>query len=484
MNLSLEMRKLAQQLEAMAKSMASRRRISGRRVPIGTPPNPRLDDVEHIIVLMMENRSFDHMLGYLGLDGGVPGVDGLHPDMYNLYDGRRYVVHPLRDTTFPGGANPSHDSASVVEQLAEDNGGFVRNFAQKTGASDPGLVMGYYTAEQLPVYDHLARNFTVCQRWFSSVPGATWPNRLYSVAGAAAGSPDDLPMFPYYWMKSFVRHLERAGRSWRWYSYDPGTLRFIDARYRLLRDANFAFVEQRTPEEELEGRALGEGSSLLDDIANDNLPDVCWIDPNFTDLHLFPHSNDDHPPANVSAGQELVLNIYRALVSRPSVWAKSLLVIAYDEHGGLYDHVSPPEAPDDDPRFRRYGVRVPALVVSPWSAKGFVSDELFDHTSIIKTILLRFCSKDGTIPNMGRRVTQANDLSGLLSADAPREAPPDHQAVAERVADIRAEQTRTRLRQAPADAARKPREKVDDLQAGMILGTQKLRRKGLAAGRP
>lgn len=210
MNLSLEFRKLAQQLEAMAKSAASRRRIGGRRVLIGTPPNPRLDDVEHIIVLMMENRSFDHMLGYLGLDGGLPGVDGLHPDMYNLYEGRRHVVHPLKDTAFPDEANPHHDGASVIEQLAENNGGFVRNFARKTGSSDPGLVMGYYTGEQLPVYDHLARNFTVCQKWFSSVPGATWPNRLYSVAGAAAGSADDLPMFPYYWMKSFVRHLEKA----------------------------------------------------------------------------------------------------------------------------------------------------------------------------------------------------------------------------------------------------------------------------------
>jgi phospholipase C len=485
MNLSLEIHKLVQQLEAMIKSLASRRRTNWPpRVPIGTAPHPHLQDVEHIIVLMMENRSFDHMLGYLALDGGMPGVDGLRPGMSNSHVGQRYEVYPLKETVFPGGANPVHDGASVLEQLAGDNGGFVSNFAKRTGVPNPGVVMGYYTGEELPVYDHLARNFTICQKWFSSVPGATWPNRLYAIAGAAAGSPDDLPLFPYYWMKSFVRHLEKAKRSWRWYSYDPGTLRFIDGRYRLRRDANFAFVEQRTPEEEFQAQILSEGSSLLDDIANDSLPDVCWIDPNFTDLHLFPHSNDDHPPADVSAGQELVLNIYRALVSHPAVWAKTLLVIAYDEHGGPYDHVSPPEAPDDDASFRRYGVRVPALVVSPWSAKGFVSDEVFDHTSIIKTILVRFCAKDGKIPNMGRRVTQASDLSVLLSADAAREPPFDHQAVADKMADIRAEQARTRLRQPPADAARAPRAELDDLQAGMIRGTQKLRRKRLPAGRP
>jgi phospholipase C len=484
LNLSLFLSKLEQELLALAKSLASRRRIGGGWVPVNAAPRPRLADVDHIIVLMMENRSFDHMLGYLALEGGIPGVDGLRPDMHNEYQGQTFPVHPLTDTTFPGEANPRHDGASVLEQLADSNGGFVRNFAEKTGASDPGLVMGYYTAEQLPVYDHLARNFTICERWFSSVPGATWPNRLYSVAGAAAGSPDDLPLFPYYWMKSFVRHLDHAKRSWRWYSYDPGTLRFIDHKYRLRRDTNFAFVEQRTPEEEIQAQILSEGSSLLDDIANDTLPDVAWIDPNFTDLHLFPHSNDDHPPADVTAGQELVLNIYRALAANPSVWAKSMLVIVYDEHGGLYDHVPPPEAPDDDAKFSRYGVRVPAIVVSPWSAAGFASGQLFDHTSLIKTILLRSCIKDGKIPNMGRRVSEANDLSVLLTSETQRQPPADHQAVADRMAGIRAEQLRSRLSRPPTAAARNPCAQLDDLQAGMIRGAQKLRRKGLPAGRP
>src|SRR3984893_16781163 len=188
-NLSQFIGKLEQEVIALAKSLASRRRIGGGWVPVNATPHPRLADVDHIIVLMMENRSFDHMLGYLALEGGIPGVDGLRPDMHNDYQGRTYPVHPLTDTTFPGEANPRHDGSSVLEQLADSNGGFARSFAEKTGAPDPGLVMGYYTGQQLPVYDHLARNFTICQRWFSSVPGATWPNRLYSVAGAAAGRP-------------------------------------------------------------------------------------------------------------------------------------------------------------------------------------------------------------------------------------------------------------------------------------------------------
>jgi phospholipase C len=476
--------RMLQEAKALAKSLMSRRRTGGRgRVPIDPPVNDRLGEVEHIIVLMMENRSFDHMLGYLGLEGGIPGLDGLRRDMYNEHDGQRYYVEPLTETAFPGGANPSHDGKSVEDQLADNNGGFVRNFVEKTESSEPGLVMGYYTEQQLPVYDHLARNFTVCHRWFSSVPGATWPNRLYSIAGAAAGSADDLPLFPYYWMKSFARHLDKAEKSWRWYSYDPGTLRFIDRKYRTVRGGRFGFVEQRTPEEDAVSHNLHEGTSLVDDIANDELPHVSWIDPNFTDLHLIPHANDDHPPADVTGGQELVLNIYRALAARPDVWAKSLFIVVYDEHGGLYDHVPPSKAPDDNPRFRRYGVRVPALVISPWAKPGFVSDQVFDHASLIKTILVRFCSPDGKIPNMGRRVTEAADLSVLLTADSTRQ-PPDHQAIVEGMANLRAEQVRKRILEGPINAARQRRPELDELQSGIIRGAQKLRRKRLPAGRP
>src|SRR5205814_1999562 len=156
---------------------------------------------------------------------------------------------------------------------------------------DPARVMGYYTAADVPVYDHLAREFAVCDRWFSSVPGATWPNRLYAICGRAAGSRDDLPHNrpPLYSQPSFVRHL------------------------------------------------------------------------------------DAHGPADIKDGQELVLAVYHALATSPQ-WEKTLLVIFYDEHGGFFDHVAPPDAPDDDPQmFGRYGVRVPALIVSPWIEPRSVS---------------------------------------------------------------------------------------------------------------
>ena len=138
---------------------------------------------------------------------------------------------------------------------------------------------------------------------------------------------------------------------------------------------------------------------------------------------ISPPSNDDHPPSDITLGQALVLKIYDALASSPN-WAKTLFVITYDEHGGFYDHVPPPlNPPDDDPAvFSRYGVRVPALVISPLVGKRSFSHEVFDHTSLIKTILLRFARSKNTIPDMGKRVSNAQHLGVLLTEEQPRPA--------------------------------------------------------------
>jgi phospholipase C len=169
------------------------------------------------------------------------------------------------------------------------------------------------------------------------------------------------------------------------------------------------------------GELTEEGASFLDDVAAGRLPAVSWIDPHFKDLKVLgPDSNDDHAPSDVLAGQDLVLTLYHALSSAPT-WSKTLFVVTYDEHGGFYDHVEPPAASDDNPDFRRFGVRVPALVVSPLVAKGSSSTALlgadfhFDHTSLIKTILTRFCNTDGNIPAMGTRMAAANHLGHLLT---------------------------------------------------------------------
>lgn len=466
---------------------------SGWRAVAADRALTNLEKVDHLVVLMLENRSFDHMLGYLSLLGGRSDIDGLSGSEANRYDGREYHVHHLTRTALDGELeDPCHSPDCVDEQLSGGNGGFVSNYAKYAAryrathpgapAADPGLVMGYYTDAELPVYDYLAREFCVCDRWFSSVPGATWPNRLYSLTGRAAGSRDDAPV-PLYNLPSFVRFLDQRGVGWRWYSYDPGTLRFVDAEYRLTHHDRFSLVDQRkiAAVARLTGDVLGEESSFLEDAAHGALPSISWIDPHFKDPRVFgPDSDDDHPPGDVLAGQALVLDIYHALRSSPA-WERTALVVLYDEHGGLYDHVPPPPADDDDPGFRRYGVRVPAFVVSPWVRRGSVAPRqpVLDHTSIIKTILLRFCCDCDRIPSMGTRVDRAHDLGGLLDLDAPRTDIAPHDDIARRITAWR-----TAFDDRYSGTPPGHPQPLTDLQQRFVTGARLLRAAGLPAGHP
>src|SRR5882672_7226285 len=223
----------------------------------------------------------------------------------------------------------------------------------------PGIVMAYHTAKQLPVYAYLADEFCVCDHWFCSVPGETMPNRCYAVAGNSGGQIDALrPPQPYN-LKSFCCHLDKTGTSWRWYSHDyVPMLWLIDPEYGLSEESIPAYFDRKD--------VFGH-RSFLERAAAGALPDVSWIGPNFIDLTFGPAgSNDDHPPSDLRGGQKLVLQIFDAL-DRGPLWPKTLLIITYDEHGGFFDHVQPPpNVADDRPTMRRYGPRVPALIISPW----------------------------------------------------------------------------------------------------------------------
>jgi phospholipase C len=471
----------------------------------------RLDRIEHIVVLMLENRSFDHMLGYLSLEGGRDDIDGLRAGMANAYEGREYPVQHLSMTALPDERwDPDHSAAAVDGQI---NGGKMDGFAASYGellrrrgvaGDNAGVAMGYYNAADLRVFDHLARHFCVCDRWHCSVPGATWPNRLYAIAGSADGSRDDKTP-PIYDKHSFVRHLDAAGVSWRWYSSDIGTLRCVDGEYLLGHHEHFAYVQKlkltaQTRVEE--GLFLDEdAASFIEDAARGHLPAVSWIDPNFKDLNLVGSPpNDDHPPSDVQQGQELVFLVYNALASGPQ-WEKTLLLVVYDEHGGFFDHVVPPESPpDDDPsRFARYGVRVPAIVVSPWLAAGSVSSALHDHATISKTILARFCPAElqkrsgaGALTHwlehghphyMGKRVAAASDLSELLALSEPRAAP-DRSELVDWLVDRHAHRTRRVLEDAAGMLRPAENHALTDLQAGLLAANRALRESGHPAEQP
>lgn len=485
-----------------------------------------LQQIKHIVVLMKENRSFDQMLGYLTMTG-MPDVDGLrgdelnHDEAGNAYPSFEWgphqtVFHPQID---PSGKilDPDHSKRGVAEQLAGDNGGFVKNFLKTRSFKGEhvdlpeelrGVPMGHYGAQHLPVYDHIARNFCVCDAWHSAIPGDTWPNRLFALAGEEGekvgykrglwgellarlqGLPGvkGLRDAPIYAVEAFTRQLEE--RQWRWYSQDPATLRAADGFYRQIRNLNrdnFAYFEKTklSWNEHLLNAALDTHDSFLDDAAKGELRDVSWIDPNFADLHvLHPNSNDDHPPADIKAGQALVLEVYEALINSPN-WEDTLLVIVYDEHGGFYDHVSPPAAPTGS-AYATLGVRVPALLVGP-RVPRLVAHQTFDHTTLIATILRRFAANpERAMSRMPARVQEAPDLGGLITA-APRSDLPDTAALREEIEGWRTQARRARRakdgRAPDGEGAGNP-VVLHDFQEEYLKFALAMRDAGLPAGQP
>lgn len=406
-----------------------------------------LRKLKHIVVVMMENRSFDQMLGYLGRDwnADVRGLQGKHCNVGP--DGRPHDSFELRPTDhkfqragepLQKRLDPCHSPECVAEQLSngstgEPNGGFVDNYVRSREEDDElspeehRIPMGYYSGESLPLYDHLAKEYCVIDAWHSSVPGDTWPNRLHAVAGREGpkvrwweGSDlldrlthlpfvDRLRGAPIYDVEAFTRQLDRD--QWRWYSHDPSSLRAVDSLYRDFKNpmaSNFGFFDRKKVSfitEALEGHIVGD-DSFLGDAAHNRLPQVSWIDPNFWDVSVLdPHSNDDHPPSDILAGQAFVLDVYNALRTTPD-WDDTLLVITYDEHGGFYDHVPPPAISDNE--HQTLGLRVPVLVAGP-RVKQFVCHEFedegpWDHTALIRSILLAFAENpEQAINDMGDR---------------------------------------------------------------------------------
>lgn len=484
----------------------------------------RLMSIKHIVVLMMENRSFDHMLGYLQL-AGMPDVDGLGNAQPNPDDeGNQYNVHefPPDQTAFhaPGDPydtrlDPCHGPDCVAQQISGGNTGFVKNFIMERNppADKRDLPMGYYTANHLPVYDHLARQYCVCDAWHSSIPGDTWPNRQYALAGqagplvklkilqwlilAASQKKIRIPNPPLYNVPAFPRQL--AEKQWRWYSHDPATLRIADGAYRRFRHLqhdNFAYFDRAKTSaltRFVQAPFAEAGDSFLDDVATGQLREVSWIDPNFIDIHvLHTISNDDHPPADVRAGQALALDVYDALLNGPD-WDDTLLVIVYDEHGGFYDHVPPPPI-DDGSGYPTLGVRVPALVIGPRVRPG-VCHQTFDHTTLINTILRRFAADpDTALAAMGPRVANAPHL-GMVLLDEPNRGRGDHGEVRNQIARWREDARTARLPgtanadiaagavSAAPDGAGQPLV-LNEFQADFIKHAQALRDVGLPSGHP
>ena len=292
--------------------------------------------------------------------------------------------------------------------------GFVSNY-MRTATNDPRSVMHGFTPEQVPVISQLARSFAVSDRWHASAPNQTWPNRFFVHTGTAGGFVNNAPAHFPYLMPTIFNRLTQKRRSWRIYRHDIPLTATLSAILSELPDHLYSFDDD-----------------FMSDAMAGRLPNYSFIEPRyFPNLILHRMPNDQHPPHNVAYGERLIARCYDALRNGAG-WEQTLFVVIYDEHGGIYDHVPPPEAvsPDDaDPegfKFDRYGVRVPAVLISPWIPEASVvrppagSKYPFDHASILSTLRKLF---DLGEP-LTRRDAVAPDLLPALSLTSPSNAGP------------------------------------------------------------
>jgi phospholipase C len=371
--------------------------LEGRRAGPDGGGGPT-EGITTLVVVMMENRSYDHYLAARTLLEGLPG-DGLREDMANPDDGGSPIsIHRETDYCIP---DPPHGwDSSRVQWNKGANDGFLRAYREDQGAEVPPHVMGYFARDDIPLTWALADHHASCDAWFSSLLGPTWPNRLYLHSGQSNGLiSNDLPNGRYNW-RAVEHQLLDAGIPWAYYFSDlPFVPLFRDIPVDgYIKDIDFFF----------------------DDAAAGTLPPLTVVEPGFG-------INDDHPPHHPILGQAFLASVYAALASSPQ-WNNCLLVVTYDEHGGFFDHVSPPRAADDRAAegFDQLGFRVPTVVAGPYVKPGHVSSVVRDHTSVLSHL----GGMLGLEP-LTARVAAAEDLSELIDQDrlaalepsAPAEVP-------------------------------------------------------------
>lgn len=370
------------------------------------------DPIRHVVVLGLENHSFDQMLGcFKQLYPDLEGVDPAAPRANSDDEFHPYAQSPTTERQML--LDPRHEVAHVAVQLAGGNSGFVKDFARAFPQStmrDRQFIMGYYPLDFLPALHALAREFTICDHWFSSVPGPTWPNRFFMATGTSLGRVNmpgdgDHTVDPKGWFEQdqdtiFDRLTER-GIHWKVYFHDIPQTSVLRHQRLPHNAARYFYID------EFFADARG---------AEEEFPEFCLIEPDF----MGSNENDDHPPHDIMKAEKLIAEIYNAIRANPELWRSTLLVVFFDEHGGFYDHVTPPPAvPPDDHReeytFDRLGVRVPALLVSPWVGKR-VETTQFDHTSVLKYLIDKW-----RLAPLGERAAQAASIGAALTQRTPRE---------------------------------------------------------------
>jgi phospholipase C len=392
-----------------------------------------LSRIQNIVIVFMENRSFDHLLGYLNLPGNHPRwqeINGITEAMH-YYAGSPYRPHPL--TTLNIDPDPPHERENVDREInspGKPMQGFVDSYARAYPHARADAVMEYCGPKDVYITDALARNFLVCDQWHACLPASTLPNRLMAMSGYALvdrtpngylefarnlfyDNPDDLV---YDWLES---------RSASWRLYYSGSFFFMQMP-RMLKKYEQDFSSQNL------FRPI---HRLIDDFRNGDAAQVTFIEPLYEDDYRRNNqqATDDHPPAALAGGQRFLKMVWEAVKS-PGVWENLLLLLSYDEHGSIFDHVMPPSIPTDPPpqalyteRFKTLGVRVPGIAISPFVEPGTVCSKLFDHTSVLKLLGEKF--NQGAYSRFvdNRAVNSLSEVLSdvLLDPNTPIRKPPD-----------------------------------------------------------
>jgi phospholipase C len=398
-------------------------------------PNNQLSSIENIVVLMLENRSFDHMLGLLYSASGnisptgqpFEGLTGKesNPDS----DGTAVPVFTIAasdpNAYFMPGADPGEGYTATNSQLfgtttaptppVATNNGFVTDFSYTLGwESQEGWsiiagttandIMGVFPPTMLPVLSGLARGFAVCDYWFGSVPTETLPNRAFVNAGTSQGHMDDKTK--KYTCGSIYGLLSKNNVTWSIYGYNEPPLTRLDFSDTTAADDSH----------------FGEFTDFQASAAKGTLSSYTFLEPSWD-----ASGNSQHPNYNVALGEQLIHDVYYALRNGPK-WNQTLLIITYDEHGGCYDHVAPPpnavppdnSAGEDGFDFKRFGARVPTVLISPLIPAGTVFRVAegampLDHTSILKTVETRW-----NLPALTARDAAAGGVEDVLTLTQPR----------------------------------------------------------------
>ncbi|PXX28647.1 MULTISPECIES: phosphocholine-specific phospholipase C [Burkholderia] len=452
-----------------------------------------IQDVQHIVVFMQENRSFDHYLGHLS---GVRGYNDRFP--VTLPNGKPVWFQPRQE-----------DKASVIAPFRYDTtnpgvnaqciGGLPHTWATTHGAIDNGradqwavqksnMTMGYHVRDDIPFHYALADAFTVCDNYFCSIPGNTHPNRMYLMTGmvdplGTGGGPlldntdyidnqfDKIKLPPFSWA-TYPERLEQAGISWQVYQQGTGFDNFT-GNYGTNMLACFDNFVNAPAGSSLQTRGMSTRpiTQLKADVQANALPQVSWLLP--------PAAYSEHPKFTPLYGAYYLSTILDALTSNPDVWSKTVLLVMYDENDGFFDHVVPPQAPTlpgsgmstVDVSLERHNVvtstqtgtytadnlpyglgpRVPMFVVSPWSKGGFVCSQVFDHTSVLQFIEKRFGVMETNISPWRRAI--CGDLTSALDFSKPDATLPTLPSTQAYVAQADLQCSRASSQTAPASTA-------------------------------